>query len=387
MEILFISHKYPPAIGGMEKQSFELLRHLRLQHTVRTLLYDNQESRLRFFFLLKKRIKRLLKKYPNIELIYFNDGLLAAIGATLLKNCSIPMVATVHGLDVVFPNIWYQRFLRRQFPKMTALIAVSRATAEACIKRGIPKEKIHIVHNGIDHDLAKTTVQKDFLVTFEKKHLLSLSNKKIIVTMGRSVVRKGFSWFVREVLPHLNSDAILLLIGPRSHAPQWLSALPIPFQHQLAIAFSMPSDEMALQSAMQQKAVQQKVYALGKLPFSEVRQLLSIADLFIMPNLPIAGDMEGFGLVALEAAISGTPVVAANIEGIQDAIQDGQNGWLLPTADKTVWINSINKLLADPANLKNFGRKAQSYTLNTFSWEKMAEGYNDVFKKIDYRIK
>src|SRR6056297_1520772 len=103
MEILFITHKYPPVIGGMEKHAFELLRHLEQNHTVHRLIYDNKEGRGKFFLSLPRRVAQRLEAFPNTQLIYFNEGLLAGIGARLKKHFDIPMVATVHGLDVTFP--------------------------------------------------------------------------------------------------------------------------------------------------------------------------------------------------------------------------------------------------------------------------------------------
>ncbi|MDR1601380.1 MAG: glycosyltransferase [Tannerella sp.] len=55
-------------------------------------------------------------------------------------------------------------------------------------------------------------------------------------------------------------------------------------------------------------------------------------DAFLMPNIPVEGDMEGFGLVCLEASACGTLVFAADIDGIPDAVRNGKNGFLLPPA-------------------------------------------------------
>ena len=107
-----------------------------------------------------------------------------------------------------------------------------------------------------------------------------------------------------------------------------------------------------------------------------------MADIFIMPNIRSEGDAEGFGLVTLEAAACGLPVLASGIEGITDAVIEGENGWLLPSQDANAWKGKIIQLLSDKKELKAFGKKAQEYTVRNFSWEKMCEGYESVFKKI-----
>jgi phosphatidyl-myo-inositol dimannoside synthase len=54
------------------------------------------------------------------------------------------------------------------------------------------------------------------------------------------------------------------------------------------------------------------------------------ADLFVMPNIPVEGDMEGFGIVLLEANRAGVPAVASDLEGIRDVIEPGENGYRVP---------------------------------------------------------
>ena len=384
MEILFISHKYPPVIGGMEKHSFELLSRLKKQHTVHTLLYDNQEGRFTFFRSLKKRVRAIIQTHPTIQMVYINDGLLACFMTWLKKETTIPLVATVHGLDVVHPNAFYQHFIKKNLAKLDAIIAVSQATANACLIRGIEKNKVFVVKNGVDHDLANIPIEKDFLIKFEEKHQIPLKGKKLLVTMGRPVKRKGFSWFVKEVVPLLEDDIVLLMIGPRKgQLPAYWKYLPRFIQKQIVLAIGTSTDESALTEILQQPTIQDKAIQVGKLPFSEVLQLLSAAHLFVMPNIQVAGDMEGFGLVALESAIRGTPVLAAGIEGIKDAIIDGKNGHLLPSKKAETWIDTIHLLLDHPTTLQAWSEKGKQFTLNNYSWALMVEGYESVFEKFD----
>ena len=98
-------------------------------------------------------------------------------------------------------------------------IAVSQATANACIERGLSPQKVVVVPNGVDTGIAGTPRRPDFYPYFEKQYHLGISEKKVIVAMGRSVRRKGFSWFVREVLPKLSDDSVFLLIGPFHEKP------------------------------------------------------------------------------------------------------------------------------------------------------------------------
>ncbi|MDR2282478.1 MAG: glycosyl transferase family 1, partial [Sphingobacterium sp.] len=103
IEILFVSHKSPPATGGMEKQSHELINGVGLYLKTHTIVYNHQESLLTFFLKLNRRILKLIKANPQIKIIHFNDGLIAAIASYHNGYEQIKKTATIHGLDVVYP--------------------------------------------------------------------------------------------------------------------------------------------------------------------------------------------------------------------------------------------------------------------------------------------
>jgi phosphatidylinositol alpha-1,6-mannosyltransferase len=100
-----------------------------------------------------------------------------------------------------------------------------------------------------------------------------------------------------------------------------------------------------------------------------------------MPNLSFPGDVEGFGLVALEASMRGTYVLASNIDGIPSAVIHNQNGILLPSGDAQAWANKIHELLSDKNRLKILSEKGKEYTQQHFSWKMMADGYINVFDR------
>ena len=92
--------------------------------------------------------------------------------------------------------------------------------------------------------------------------------------------------------------------------------------------------------------------------------------------------MEGFGIVAHEAAMAELPVVASNIEGIAQALQDGENGILLQEKDAKAYQGTIEELLSDDKKRQALGRQARKYTLNTFGWSKIAQQYKDTYQKV-----
>ena len=91
-----------------------------------------------------------------------------------------------------------------------------------------------------------------------------------------------------------------------------------------------------------------------------------------MPNVAIPGDMEGFGVVMLEAGLSGLPVLAANIEGIRDVVEPGQNGELLPAHDAAAWVAAISRALECGDSRGEVAARTRRFTIEHFSWDAIA---------------
>ncbi len=109
---------------------------------------------------------------------------------------------------------------------------------------------------------------------------------------------------------------------------------------------------------------------LGRTSDDVLRDLYNGSDVFVMPNLRVNGDMEGFGRVLLEAALCELPVVATGIEGITDAITDGENGTLVAERDPSAFAAAVQAVLTDPAAAHGAGARARAYTLAHFSWDR-----------------
>ena len=383
MEILFVSHKYPPATGGMEKQSFELIEGMRAYATVRKIVYTQDESYFQFFRKLNGRILAMIHRYPKIGVVHFNDGLIAAVSLWHVGYSHLRRVVTLHGLDVVFPLKVYQRFIFPRFNRYDHIVAVSTATAAAAIQRGISSEKISVIANGISHQVAP----KSSIAEWKKfQHTYHLpAGKKILMTLGRPVKRKGFSWFIREVLPLLPDDFYLVMAGPffREVQPieKWVSRLPQCWRDLYMLFMGYSSDQEALRELICNPAYSSRVKHVGKLPETELGILLSHVEAFLMPNIQVEGDMEGFGLVCLEASASGTTVLAAALEGITDAIQHLKNGIQIESENASAWSQAIQELLNDKDKLKQ--RHAfRNSTLTHFGWRKMVSEYANLFREL-----
>lgn len=390
MEILFVSHKYPPATGGMEKQSFELINNLSKhpQVQIHMLVYrKGEESLLKFFWNLNSNILRTLELHPNIQLIHFNDGLIASLALFHSGYKHLKRVVTLHGLDVVFPLRYFQKKILPRFNEYDHIITVSSATAKAAIRRGISEDKITVIKNGVDHDIAKSRPAP--LEQIKHYYPQIDLNKKYMVTLGRPVKRKGFAWLLREVVPQMPSDFQLLMIGPfnqkASFTEKILRLLPKKIFHLITLFLGYPSDESEIRKLLQEPIIDSRVKHLGKVPFQHLQSLLGHASAFLMPNIQVPGDMEGFGLVCLEASVAGTLVLASSLEGITDAVQHQKNGILLPSNDSDRWVDQLNVVLDNTDGYQVLAKSYQAFSLEHYGWEIMASSYLQTFRQLTYK--
>ena len=176
-----------------------------------------------------------------------------------------------------------------------------------------------------------------------------------MVTVGRQVRRKGFAWFIENVMPKLPDRVVLWLAGDG------------------------PEREN-IEAAIERADVQQRVRCLGKVSEEELVELYRRGKLFVMPNIVVPGDMEGFGIVMLEAGACGLPTLAADLEGIRDVIDEGVNGWFAPTEDAKAFAARIQSLLDDPDGLREASERTAEYVTTTFRWDSTAERYLDALR-------
>lgn len=376
-EILCITHKYPPAVGGMEKQSFELIKGLSRHYKTHVIAYENKGNKTLWFMQLRGKIKQTLKENPNIRLIHLNDGSMGVACLWLQKYTDIPVVVTFHGLDVTVPLPFFQRYLIPKLRKYAGAVCVSDFTRQQCLQRGFDGARTVTIRNGVDIEMASIPFDEKIREKIERKINLSLGDKHILVTTGRPVKRKGFSWFLKHVMPLLDKNIVLLMIGPMSKKPTRIDKwLPGKLGHTIQLILGLASDAHAVSEEL---ATQPNAFHLGKVSYNDLVQTLSLADIFVMPNITVPGDEEGFGLVALEACMREALVLASGIEGITDAVIDGKNGFLLPSGDAEAWCKKIHQILSDKERMKTLSQEFASYTKAHYSWDIMVENYKKVF--------
>ena len=369
----------------MQRQCFELVEGLKKRARVHLLVQVNT-SKLVFFFTVVRKARRILKDNSSINLIYVNDGLMAFVLTRLLKNLNIPIVATIHGLDIVFPMTFFQKWIRKNLTKYNAIVAVSEATRGECVERGIDPARAFTVRNGFEPKKPRLADYEAITKLLKERYGLDVRDKQVIVSVGRGVRRKGFSWFIRNVFPKLPDDTVYLIVGPGANVKLirfLMFLLPEGLFQKLVLFAGLATDEVEIKRAVEEYGFNNRVARISGLSNEEVGEVIRLARISIMPNVKVEGDYEGFGLVALEAVSNGTLCVAAGIEGITSAIEHNKNGILVSSGNAEEWVRTLTYLLGHQEVIYSKSLEFQKYNLeHSFSWDRMAEEYFNIFTKL-----
>lgn len=376
--VIFLTRKHPDSIGGVQRHSARLIECMRKSFEVETIRWKGPEWGAPFYFpyFYYKSIRN------GAGLLHCDDAVTALVGAPIRRNSMKKVVATVHGLDVVLPIPWYQRRLRAALVHLDKIVCVSEATAIQVRSRGLPDEKIEVIPNAAEEIKDHPGKTEELYREIERQAGIDLRGKRVLFSLGRPLKRKGFDYFIREVFPHLPENCVYIAAGPKPKSPGWIkTARPLLGKkyHNLLL---LASGADTVHDELKDLSRHPRVFYLNGVAEKMRELLFAASDLFIMPNRTVPGDMEGFGIVALEAAARGIPVVATGIEGVTDAVIDGHNGFCVPEGNVAAMVETIKTLLDDQEKLASLGLQAMEYTKAHFSASVIHGRYEKIFNDL-----
>ncbi|HKO51237.1 MAG TPA: glycosyltransferase family 4 protein [Polyangiaceae bacterium] len=347
MRVLFVTRKYPPRVGGMESLSHGLLTGFPEPKT--TITWGGSQAHLVWF--LPYVFWRVAFTAHRYDVIHLGDAMLSVAG--LLPRAFGKKVAiSVHGLDLTFRPRVYQAYLRL-FLKADAIIANSESTRKLAEARGLSAVRAISIGVPERYFAASRATRRD--AELEQRR----AGRVALVTVGRLVPRKGAAWFVRHVLPRL-SNVLYVIVGVGAQR-----------------------DEIVRAAA--ETGMTDNVWLVGSVSDARLLDLLCSSDVFVMPNIVVPGNVEGFGIVAIEASASGLPIVASRLEGIPDAVIDGANGQLVPPEDAEAFVNVLRELVASPEQRRRLGESGRAYTEQHYSWPRIIDRYRALFESLATR--
>jgi phosphatidylinositol alpha-1,6-mannosyltransferase len=188
---------------------------------------------------------------------------------------------------------------------------------------------------------------------------LGLTHKKVIVSVGRLVHRKGQDVLI-EAMPAIIEEvpeAHILMIGEgpyRSYLENRVKAL----------------------------GLQEKVTFIGRVQYADLPRYICVGDLFVMPSRSrLAGlEVEGLGIVYLEASACGLPVIAGNSGGAPDAVLQGETGLVVDGTSKTDVAAAVVELLLDADRSKAMGIAGRQWIIQEWRWETWSSRFAQLLK-------
>jgi phosphatidylinositol alpha-1,6-mannosyltransferase len=339
---LVITRNFPPLVGGMERLNQHLLRELApdwrpalcgpdgcrefiaadvpvAEHAIRPLaifLARSLIAALRFAIRLRP------------EFVVGGSGLVAPLVWIAARAIRARAVIYAHGLDLVAPSRVYQA-LWLPFIRAANLVLVNSAnTRRLAIERGVGAERIVILHPGTDLHAPIAGAREAF------RHRHAWGDRPVLLSVGRFTRRKGLAEFVSEAFPAIvatQPEALLLVIGEEASD---------------ALHGSGRGERERILAAAERAGIASQVVFLGRCSEEELQLAYHAADCHVFPVLDLPGDVEGFGMVALEAAAHGLSTVAFAVGGVPDAVVDGQTGRLVRSGDYRAFADATLEVLA-----------------------------------------
>lgn len=368
MKILYLSHTFPPTFGGLERQNYYLSESLKKHAEVKVIANTKGKKWLPIF--LSVTFLRCLFLMSSFDVCLLGSGVLSPLGAALkIIYPRKKFFSTVHGLDITFVHNTgilskiYKYINIPSLKRVDKLFMVGNHTIDEAEKIGISRNHCVFIPNGIILEELKAAGSHEDMA---KILGIDIAGKKVILRIARFVPHKGVEWFLRNVLPKLPENYLFAAVGGRVSARAAGNRDTYP----------------ACEQAIKELGLENRAKLITDIPESDKLVLLNSADLFISPNIKVPGYMEGFGITAIEGAACARVVLASDIEGLKDAIIEGENGFLVEHENAKAWISKINEVLADDKFRADFGAKAKQYILNNFTWDKIALRYLEEIKKI-----
>jgi phosphatidylinositol alpha-1,6-mannosyltransferase len=364
--ILFITRKYPPSVGGMQKLSHGLTTEVSRRTPAKVISWGGSQRWLPLWLVWAFARSLTILLRGRVTLIHIGDPVLAPLGVMLRALGQVPVAANAHGLDVIYPHPLYQAIVLPCLRRLDCVICISAHTKEECVRRGVRTERCVVIPPGIDVDAHVTTLSPGARAQRYASWGVDPMDRHVLLGVGRMVRRKGFAPFVSEALPQLNArrrDWICLIVGDGP-------------------------ERAAAEAAVEAHGLTEQVKLLGQLDDEAWRAAYALADLFVMPNIHVPGDVEGFGLVTLEARAAGLPVVGADLEGISEAFDDKRDGTLVPPGDWMAFAEAISDWL--DRNGMSAQRESRRQRMRArFGWEQIATQYMAVFDRVkaEYRTR
>jgi len=292
-------------------------------------------------------IQIMIRERPQIVILGSVDD--SHFGLWLYRWFRFPFIVFAYGNEML--ETIQKKYKRQQLALRLAnhVLATSRYTAGLAEKAGAAPERIRVVWPGCDSVFFRPMVARDDL----RQKLLGAGHRdRVILTIGNLVSRKGQDMVIRA-LPAICRrvpDLIYMIAGGG------------PYRGEL--------EKLAMDLG-----VRDRVVFVGRVPDEDLPDLYALCEVFVMVSRERIeeNDVEGFGLVLLEANACGKPVVGGRSGGVPDALADGVTGLLVDPSNPEEITEALARLLTDHDLATRLGEQGRLRVVHEFQWGQVRE--------------
>ena len=302
-------------------------------------------------------IKRIVTE-ENIEIAFFGAAAPLAVMSRYLRKAGVKkIVSLTHGHEVwwskLWPFKWAIRFIGNNVDHLTYLGDFTRAQISRSISAQSFSAMVKIAP-GID--TAHFSPQAS---ATQLRESLGLTEKKVIVSVGRLVHRKG-------------QDSLI-------------SALPAILQHHPEAHVLMVGEgpyREYLEKLVADLDLADHITFIGRIQYADLPRYICVGDVFAMPSRSrLAGlEVEGLGIVYLEASACGLPVIAGKSGGAPDAVIEGETGITVDGRNLAEIAAAVIYLFDDPARARQLGERGRKWIESDWRWEIWANKFTELLK-------
>lgn len=381
MRIAIVSSEFPPGPGGIGVHAFEVARHLHdVGHEVHALAAQayapkdeieafNASRPFRVVGLSMRggavrkgwnRYRQLLATIRELrpDIVLATGQRAVWLSAVAAPRGRIPWLAVGHGSEFASPGAFARFVSRIAYGRAAGVITVSRFTAREMRSMGIHPRRSWVIHNGADDQRFGPVPQRE--VDRYVTEVLGLEGCRIITTVARVCERKG-QHIVIQALPAVLEE--------------------VPDVHY--VLAGLPEEQTALEALACSEGVADHVHFLGRTEADDVVRLLNASDLFVMTSTRAPdGDVEGFGIAVVEAALCETPAVVSSASGLTEAIADGITGLAVPEGDVPATARALTRLLRNHAERNEMGRAARSRARENQTWRQVVRQFEPLLTDV-----
>jgi phosphatidylinositol alpha-1,6-mannosyltransferase len=319
-------------------------------------LKDLRPSELpKIVFPLVEAVARVLSR--KTDLIHAGDLYPPGVISLWLKRImGVPYVAFCHGEDVTLTGrYWYQRGARNVIYKSAdAVVAACEFARQELLKIGVLESQIVKITPGVDWKRFSPQPAREDLV---RKY--GLENRRILLTIARLIPRKGHAMVLQalaKVLPSLPHTTYLIV--------------------------GKGGEKERLEQLAAELGISHAVRFVGYVPEENLADFYNLCDAFVMMNHEENGDIEGFGMVFLEASAAGKAVIGGRSGGTSDSVEHGTTGFLVEPDSVEELVETLRLVLQDTELKNRLGMAGMQRARADFSWETRAAQLRDVSKMI-----